>query len=98
MTPNNKELYRYIDEILFYKWDPIGISDEIFGRDEYYSYAAKVYSMVRNGAEQKEVIQYLAFIEGDYMGFGVANKARIEKVVNLISTARSSLQEVQTKS
>ena len=33
LPPDQLELYKRIDEILFYKWDPIGISDGDWARD-----------------------------------------------------------------
>jgi hypothetical protein len=36
--PKDKELYRRIDEVVHYLWDPIGVSDVPEARDEYHSY------------------------------------------------------------
>jgi hypothetical protein len=44
LTPNQMELYKRIDEILFYKWDPIGISDSDW---------ARVQPVVRKYVEEK---------------------------------------------
>jgi len=38
LPPKQLELYKRIDEILFYRWDPIGVSDGAWARDEYQSY------------------------------------------------------------
>jgi hypothetical protein len=35
LTINQSELFRRIDEILFYVWDPIGVNDSPYARDEY---------------------------------------------------------------
>ncbi|MDP2523831.1 hypothetical protein Q8W30_14745 [Neptunomonas phycophila] len=42
LPPDQLELYKRIDEFLFYKWDSIGISDGDWARDEYQSYLPRV--------------------------------------------------------
>ncbi len=41
-----KELYQRIDEVLYYVWDPIGVSDEPCARAEYSSYTRKILTYV----------------------------------------------------
>ena len=45
---SDKELYRRVDEVLHYVWDPIGVSDIPEARDEYYGYLPQIYSMVKS--------------------------------------------------
>jgi len=59
MTQEQEALYKHIDEILFYKWDPIGISSDNWARNEYESYLPKVYSLVVNNSESSIIVDYL---------------------------------------
>lgn len=43
---NKGELQRRVDEVLFYVWDPIGVSDEPFARGEYESYVPGIATLV----------------------------------------------------
>lgn len=59
MTQEQEALYKHIDEILFYKWDPIGISSDNWVRNEYESYLPKVYALVVNNSEPSIIVDYL---------------------------------------
>lgn len=59
MTKEQEALYKHIDEILFYKWDPIGISSGNWPRDEYESYLPTVYSLVVTNSEPSIIVDYL---------------------------------------
>jgi len=55
------ELYKRVDEILFYEWDPIGVSSSIFdswARDEYYPYLPKVFKLVMKGCSVESIAAY----------------------------------------
>ena len=41
-----KELNQRIDEVLYYEWDPIGVSDKPCARAEYSSYTMKILKYV----------------------------------------------------
>ena len=49
------------------QWDPIGVGDD--APDEYDSYAAAVYVMLRDGSSRDRIVAYLLAIERDGMGF-----------------------------
>jgi hypothetical protein len=49
LTPMDNEIYQRIDEMLHYKWVPVGISDESMARNEYYSYFSKMFKMIKEG-------------------------------------------------
>jgi hypothetical protein len=64
-------------EIGWSLWDPIGLDgnsgiwrEETFA-DEYDAYLIKAAVMLRNQCALAEVVEYLFFIETDYMGLGV---------------------------
>jgi hypothetical protein len=48
-----------VDEVLHYLWDPIGVSDAPQARDEYYTYSAHAFGMLKNGSSAAEIEDYL---------------------------------------
>ena len=62
------ELYKRIDEILFYKWDPIGVSDMDWSRDEYHGYLPRVFAMALEYSEPEDIANYLNEISTNNMG------------------------------
>ena len=77
-------------------WDPIGLGglttdwrEEPFA-DEYDTYLVKTANMLRNNRSTSEVVDYLCFIETDYMGLGkplneTDQQNRLLKVVQAIA-------------
>jgi hypothetical protein len=68
LPPKEAELYRRVDEVLHYLWDPIGISDEPGARDEYDSHLPRVFKMVNEGAEAADIANYLDIVVKSDMG------------------------------
>ena len=68
LDPKHKVMYRAVGEILHYVWDPIGVAGLPQARDEYDSYVAQVFSLVRSGASEPEIAAFLAKIAADLMG------------------------------
>lgn len=52
LLPGQLAFYKRIDEILFYKWDPIGISDSDWSRDEYQSYVPQVFKLALESSQE----------------------------------------------
>ncbi len=74
LSQQDLELYRRIDEVLFYLWDPIGVSGTPEARDEYHAYLPVVFSMLKQNKEPNEVARYLTRIERERMGFDGGEK------------------------
>jgi len=72
LPPDQLELYKRIDEILFYKWDPIGISDSDWPRDEYQSYLPSVFGMVLASEKPDKIADFLGKIATENMGLGAS--------------------------
>jgi hypothetical protein len=68
LSPAELELYRAVDEVLHYVWDPIGVAGAPEARDEYYGYLPAVYSMVKDGRIADDIAKYLTQIAVDRMG------------------------------
>ena len=68
LSAKEKEIYRRVDEILHYVWDPIGVAEIPLARDEYHSYVPKVFELLISGAKYHEISGYLVKLESSSMG------------------------------
>ena len=62
-----KELTNRVDEVLYYLWDPIGVSDEPCARGEYSTYVGSIVSLLNENKEDK-IAKRLSEIETTSMG------------------------------
>lgn len=60
-------LYKKIDDILWFDWDPIGIND-LAPRDEYQSYVPEIFGLVKANADRQEIAKSLHKLETENMG------------------------------
>jgi hypothetical protein len=68
LTNAELELYRRVDEVLYYVWDPIGVAHSPVARDEYQGYLPKVFAMLQEGADASSVARYLDAVATERMG------------------------------
>lgn len=68
-------IYRKIDEILRFDWNPIGLNHIDDPRDEYKSYVPEIFHLKRTGAGKQEIANYLFEIETERMGVSGAMDA-----------------------
>ena len=83
LSPQQMELYKRIDEVLFYKWDPIGISDSDWARDEYQSYLPQVFKLALENNNPEPIANYLSVISTENMGLSEEKQHDI-KIAKLI--------------
>lgn len=83
LSPLDKELYRRIDEVLHYLWDPIGVAGISGARDEYDAYLPHMFSLLKAGAGADEIADYLTEISTQLMGLG-NNRARDRHTADLL--------------
>ncbi|MDB4904163.1 MAG: hypothetical protein JWQ63_3444 [Mucilaginibacter sp.] len=62
-------VYKKIDEILWFDWDPIGVNKD-GPRDEYQSYVPRIFELKKSGAEKQKIAEYLFTVETERMGMG----------------------------
>lgn len=86
-----RELERRIDEVLYYVWDPIGVSDEPCARAEYSSYTMTILKYVLSEDLQK-IAHHLKRIELDSMGL-TSNSERNLMVANRLLEYKSAVEE-----
>ena len=60
-------LYKKIDDILWFDWDPIGVND-LAPRDEYQSYVPEIFGLVKAKADRQEIASRLHKLETENMG------------------------------
>jgi len=60
-------LYKKIDDILWFDWDPIGIND-MAPRDEYQGYVPEIFNLKKSGADRQEIAKRLLKLETENMG------------------------------
>jgi len=90
LSIKEKELYQRIDEVLHYVWDPIGISDEPWARDEYESRVPQVFSLVVNQATAQDIVDHLMEVVREDMGI-TSNKGRTMDVAELLLAYREKI-------
>ncbi|HDS85026.1 MAG TPA: hypothetical protein ENN97_07530 [Phycisphaerales bacterium] len=83
LSEKDKEFYKRVDEVLYYVWDPIGVSDSPEARDEYCSYVSKVFSLLSQNADSERIEEHLIDIEKYTMGL-ISSKKRVKADVKLL--------------
>lgn len=83
LPPDQLKLYKRIDEILFYKWDPIGVSDWAGSRNEYQSYLPHVFQLALDNDSPEAIAEYLTEIPTQRIGLQ-ANVERDKKIAKLV--------------
>ena len=76
------QLWRRIDEALYFAWDPIGVSKYPEIRDEYERYVPKIYMMVKARADAKDIADQLCKFAHEEMDIEV-NSSMLKKNVAL---------------
>lgn len=90
LPPGQLELYKKIDEILFYKWDPIGITASDWPRDEYQSYLPRVFSMAMADESPERIAEYLTEVTTENMGLSAAPELDLA-IAKLVTEVKASL-------
>ena len=83
LADSELELYRRVDEVLYYVWDPIGVSSHPAARDEYQRYLPTVFSMLQAGADALPIAAFLDKTATESMGLA-ANPKHSERVAELL--------------
>ena len=95
-SKKENELYSRVDEVLHYIWDPIGISDIAEARDEYHSYLPVVFGMVKRGANENELADYLGSVTSEMMELGT-NKPRDLEVAEVMVSWKEILLDTDSE-
>ena len=68
LSAQDLALYRAVDEVLHYVWDPIRVCGVPQARDEYQDYVPLVFGILRDGADESTIAAYLASVTTEGMG------------------------------
>jgi len=89
---DNKEIWRRVDEVLFYLWDPIGISPEPNARAEYENYVPKIVGLIERGAKSQEIAAELKSIISECMGL-TPDEARCLSIAELLLQHHKAIKD-----
>ncbi len=80
------EISRRVGEVMHDLWDPIGVSQEPYARDEYDAYVPVVTGMLMRGAGENEIASYLTRTSTETMGLSGTSVGRShdEKIAKLL--------------
>lgn len=92
LSPPDLALYRAVDEVLHYIWDPIGVSRLPEARNEYQNYVPQVFKLVREGKTEDAIANYLGMITTERMGMSLRKEHDLE-VAQLLLNWQSIVQE-----
>jgi hypothetical protein len=95
LTPEHKELYQRVDEVLHYLWDPIGVSDVPEALDEYHSYLPHVFSLLIRRVSAQEIADFLDHTATQTMGLSDTEQGRerSKQVVGILEKWRAVIYE-----
>jgi hypothetical protein len=99
LSPEHKELYQRVDEVLHYLWDPIGVSGVPEARDEYDSYLLHVFSLLVRRAGAQEIVGFLDHTATQTMGISNTERGRecSKEVVGILENWREVIYERYTR-
>ncbi|NQX82841.1 MAG: hypothetical protein HRT66_12740 [Flavobacteriaceae bacterium] len=86
-----RELERRVDEVLFYVWDPIGVSDTPAARGEYSSYTMTILKYVLE-EDLKKIASQLSKIESSSMEL-TTNEIKNLKIAELLVDFKYAVEE-----
>lgn len=89
MDEERYESLKYrVDEVMHYIWDPIGVSGTPEVRDEYSSYADRVWRDILEGKTVSEIATYLTSVTTERMGLEARKEHDYEVATILLDWAR----------
>ena len=86
------ELRRRVGEVLYYVWDPIGVSHEPFARAEYSTYVSQVLELLTIHDNPAPIATYLDAVVTDRMGLS-SNTSRSKQVAELLLRHKKAIRE-----
>lgn len=92
LSPADQELYRRVDEVLHYIWDPIGVSRFPGARTEYRSYLPEVFKLLKGNSDAKTIASYLIKVETGHMTL-VANRHKAREAANILIEWKETIEK-----
>ena len=94
-TFKSDELHKRVDEVLFYIWDPIGVSPNPDARGEYSSYVQKILEMLKDGRDAEVIGKYLGEIQSGMMSLPV-NEEKVKEVAIFLLSYKEAIEDGRT--
>lgn len=91
-TFDDRELEGRVNEVLFYVWDPIGVSHEPCARGEYDSYVPQVLKLLVQDERQESISAHLAEIVKDAMGL-VPDRKQCDHTAELLLKHKRAIRK-----
>ena len=91
-TFDDRELERRVDEVLFYVWDPIGVSAEPYARGEYDAYVPDVLELLLQNESFEPISAHLAGVVVDAMELP-PDKKRCDYTAELLLKHKQAISE-----
>lgn len=92
LPSQDAELFRRVDEVAHYIWDPIGVCDLPSARDEYSGYLLGLYGKAKTG-DATEIVDFLRWVETDRIGLAF-KRTRAERAAGTIVAWVKQLQHI----
>jgi hypothetical protein len=92
VTPKDVELFCRVDEVVHYVWDPIGVAEEPWARDEYNSYLSQIFEMTRDTVDVNYLSAFLNKVATERMGLN-PNEQHCLKVAELLREWKNRLDK-----
>jgi hypothetical protein len=83
-TWDEKELYRRVDELLYYLWDPSCVSSIPLARDQYEQYVPKVVALLNEDVNGSRLYAHLSEVVTKQMGLSKNTNATLHVVTVLL--------------
>lgn len=93
LSPVELEIYRRVDEVLHYLWDPIGVAGTPECRNEYQSYLPQVYSMLMAKKPASEIAGHIANVASESMGL----RSEIGHLIELVEIMEGHRDLLQSR-
>ena len=93
LPDDQARLFRRVDELLHYIWDPIGVAGTPEARDEYQSYAPRVFMMLVDEVPDEHIRDYLLRIEAESMGLPKRTPSDLDTLMNSLLVSKDLLLE-----
>lgn len=90
----NNELKKRVDEVLYYVWDPIGVSDTGFTRSEYKDYVPTVITLLEKD-DAEGIAAYLSDVEERLMGLSPGDKDGCKRIADLLLEHKEAIEAGQ---
>ena len=88
---DSSELRKRVDEILYYIWDPIGVSTCASARGEYWNYVDQILELLEQNEGIDEISERLEFIRVEWMGLPV-NKKRSDFAAGILQDHKKAIK------